>query len=189
MKRLLAILAAALLLVNTSVLAAPAKQTTKPEQNAGWQSLFPPQAEDFYQLTNKLGGYSLQLPQDFGPNPLAGLPHADGPMQLRAQSEMLLCAINVQYPQDKHYFNAAAPLPELNNKELLVSWQHGSKLVWNCSLSRQQDYNGDKLILEATAPTNGKTYELLYILPTKDYAKLLSQALWSLNSFEVLEEK
>lgn len=188
MRHLLAVLTAALLIFGSSALAAPTKQSAASD-SASWQSLLPPQAGDFYQLTNKLGGYSLQLPKAFGPDPLTGMPHADGPMQLRAQNEALLCAINVQAPQDKHYFDSAAPLPELNNKELLVSWQHGSKLVWNCSLSRQQDYNGDKLVLDATAPTNGKTYELLYVMPTKNYARLLSQAIWSLNSFEILKEK
>lgn len=186
MKHLLTFLAAVLLLINASALAAPSKQPVKSDTTASWQTLQQPQAEDFYLITNKAGGYEMQLPKAFGADPLAGLPHADGPMQLRTQSESLLCAINVQIPHDKHYYNGAAALPELNNKELLVRWQHGHKLVWNCSLSRQQDYNGDKLILEATAPTNGKTYELLYILPTKDYATLLAQALWSLNSFEII---
>lgn len=189
MKYLLVVLAVVLLLFSSSALAAPPKQSVATNATADWQSLLPPQTGDFYQLANKAGGYSLQVPKAFGENPLAGLPHADGPMQLRAQSEALLCAVNVQAPQDKHYYNPALALPELNNKELLVSWQHGNTLVWNCSLSRQQDYYGDKLVLEATAPTNGKTYELLYVLPTKDYARLLSQALWSLNSFEILNEK
>lgn len=189
MKNLLIIVAACLMLLHSStIMAAPAKQAAAPDATASWQSLLPPQAGDFYLLTNKAGGYSLQLPKAFGTDPLAGLPHADGPMQLRAKSETLLCAVNVQAPHDSHYFKAAAPLPELPHKEPLVQWQHGSKLVWNCSLSRQQDYNGDKLVLEATAPTNGKTFELIYVLPTKDYARLLSQALWSLNSFEILKE-
>lgn len=190
MKNLLIILAACLMLLHSStIMAAPAKQAAKPDLTPSWQELLPPQQADFYLLTNKEGGYSLQLPKAFGTDPLAGLPHADGPMQLRAKSETLLCAVNVQAPQDKHYYNPASALPELNNKELLVSWQHGNTLVWNCSLSRQQDYSGDKLVLEATAPTNGKTYELIYVFPTKDYARLLPQALWSLNSFEILKEK
>lgn len=190
MKNLLIILAACLMMLSHSstIMAAPAKQTATPDLTPAWQELRPPQQTDFYLLTNNLGGYSLQLPTAFGINPLEGLPHEEGPMQLRAKNETLLCAVNVQVASDNHYYNASSPLPDLGSKQHLVSWQRGNKLVWNCSLSRQQDYNGDKLILEAKAPSNGKTYELLYVLPTKYYASLLAQALWSMNSFEILSD-
>lgn len=190
MKHLLAILTTALLLFSSAAFAAPTKQSdTKSHPADSWQALKQPQQSDFYQTQNSNGGYKLFLPKAFGSNPLANLPHANGPMQLRATSEQLFCAINVQDKHDKLAFDASAPLPKLNNKQQLVQWKHGNSIVWNCTLSRQQDYIGDKLILEANAPANDKTYELLYVMPTKDYATLLSQAIWSLNSFELLEQK
>lgn len=189
MKYLLTFFITGLLLISTTTFAATAKQTANQDLTPSLQALRQPQTTDFYLLTNKLGGYALELPKAFGNNPLAGLPHSDGPMQLRVHSETLLCAVNVLNPHDHTAFNPTAPLPELKNKEQLVQWKHGNTLVWNCTLSRQQDYNGDKLILKAAADDNSKTYELLYILPTKDYAILLPKALWSLNSFQVLQEK
>lgn len=190
MKHILTVFAICLLMLSTSItMAAPAKQQSKAHSNDNWQVLRQPQQGDFYQIQNTAGGYKVLLPKSFGSNPLEGLPHTDGPMQVRATSEQQLCAINVQTTQDNQYFDAIAPLPELKNKQHLVQWKHGKSLIWDCILSRQQDYNGDKLVLEATAPANGKTYELLYVMPTKDYAILLSQAIWSLNSFELLEQR
>ena len=44
-------------------------------------------------------------------------------------------------------------------------WQHGHQLIWTCRLSAHNDYHGNKLLLTAEAQQNGKTYQLLYVMP------------------------
>ena len=149
------------------------------------QFLRTPQANDFVTANSAAGSYSLLLPQAFGSDPLAQLPAAQGAMLVRAASDTLLCAATVLDPTDTASYDARQPLPAYANKKLYCHWQHGTALVWDCTLSRHEDFYGDKLLLEASAKQNGKTYQLLYVMPTAQMRIYLPQALYSLNSFAV----
>lgn len=153
------------------------------------QFLRTPQAGDFISDESQTGGYSLLLPKVFGDDPLAQLPAAQGPMLVRTAGNTLMCAVTVLDPTDTASFNAQQPLPAYADKKLYCRWQHGTALVWDCTLSRHEDFYGDKLLLQASAQQNGKTYQLLYVMPAEQMRIYLPQALYSLDSFKVKEEK
>lgn len=149
------------------------------------QFLRTPQAGDFVTANSAAGSYSLLLPKAFGDDPLAQLPSAQGAMLVRAASNTLMCAATVLDPTDTVSYDAQQPLPAYADKKLYCRWQHGTALAWDCTLSRYEDFYGDKLLLEASAKQNGKTYQLLYVMPAKQTRIYLPQALYSLDSFTV----
>lgn len=144
-----------------------------------------PQATDFEQVTNVSGGYSLALPRIFGANPLSGLPQTEGAMLVRTAGNMLMCAVTMLDAGDTVSFNAQQPLPKYENTKVYLHWQHGTALLWSCTLSRQNDYHGDKMLLEAEATQNGRTYQILFVMPAKRYTDLLPQAVYALDSFKL----
>lgn len=144
-----------------------------------------PQATDFEQVTSVSGGYSLALPRIFGTNPLSGLPQTEGAMLVRTAGNMLMCAVTMLDAGDTVSFNAQQPLPKYENTKVYLHWQHGAALLWSCTLSRQNDYHGDKMLLEAEATQNGKTYQILFVMPAKRYTDLLPQAVYALDSFKL----
>lgn len=144
-----------------------------------------PQATDFEQVTSVSGGYSLALPRIFGANPLSGLPQTEGAMLVRTAGNMLMCAVTMLDAGDTVSFNAQQPLPKYENTKVYLHWQHGTALLWSCTLSRQNDYHGDKMLLEAEATQNGRTYQLLFVMPAKRYTDLLPQAVYALDSFKL----
>ena len=144
-----------------------------------------PQATDFEQVTSVSGGYSLALPRIFGANPLSGLPQTEGAMLVRTAGNMLMCAVTMLDAGDTVSFNAQQPLPKYENTKVYLHWQHGAALLWSCTLSRQNDYHGDKMLLEAEATQNGKTYQMLFVMPAQRYTDLLPQAVYALDSFKL----
>ena len=62
---------------------------------------------------------------------------------------------------------------------------HGNQLIWTCRLSAHNDYHGNKLLLTAEAQQNGKTYQLLYVMPSLQADNYLPQAIYSLDSFKL----
>lgn len=144
-----------------------------------------PQATDFEQVTSVSGGYSLALPRIFGANPLSGLPQTEGAMLVRTAGNMLMCAVTMLDAGDTVSFDAQQPLPKYENTKVYLHWQHGTALLWSCTLSRQNDYHGDKMLLEAEATQNGRTYQLLFVMPAKRYTDLLPQAVYALDSFKL----
>ena len=144
-----------------------------------------PQAPDFEQVTSVSGGYSLALPRIFGANPLSGLPQTEGAMLVRTAGNMLMCAVTMLDAGDTVSFNAQQPLPKYENAKVYLHWQHGTALLWSCTLSRQNDYHGDKMLLEAEATQNGRTYQMLFVMPAKRYTDLLPQAVYALDSFKL----
>lgn len=144
-----------------------------------------PQATDFEQLTSVSGGYSLALPRIFGANPLSGLPQTEGAMLVRTAGNMLMCAVTMLDAGDTVSFNAQQPLPKYENTKVYLHWQHGAALLWSCTLSRQNDYHGDKMLLEAEATQNGRTYQMLFVMPAQRYTDLLPQAVYALDSFKL----
>lgn len=144
-----------------------------------------PQATDFEQLTSVSGGYSLALPRIFGANPLSGLPQTEGAMLVRTAGNMLMCAVTMLDAGDTVSFDAQQPLPKYENTKVYLHWQHGAALLWSCTLSRQNDYHGDKMLLEAEATQNGKTYQMLFVMPAQRYTNLLPQAVYALDSFKL----
>lgn len=144
-----------------------------------------PQATDFEQVTSVSGGYSLALPRIFGANPLSGLPQTEGAMLVRTAGNMLMCAVTMLDAGDTVSFNAQQPLPKYENTKVYLHWQHGTALLWSCTLSRQNDYHGDKMLLEAEATQNGRTYQMLFVMPAKRYTYLLPQAVYALDSFKL----
>lgn len=144
-----------------------------------------PQATDFEQVTSVSGGYSLALPRIFGANPLSGLPQTEGAMLVRTAGNMLMCAVTMLDAGDTVSFNAQQPLPKYENTKVYLHWQHGAAILWSCTLSRQNDYHGDKMLLEAEATQNGRTYQILFVMPAKRYTDLLPQAVYALDSFKL----
>lgn len=144
-----------------------------------------PQATDFEQVTSVSGGYSLALPRIFGANPLSGLPQTEGAMLVRTAGNMLMCAVTMLDAGDTVSFNAQQPLPKYENTKVYLHWQHGAALLWSCTLSRQNDYHGDKMLLEAEATQGAKTYQMLFVMPAQRYTDLLPQAVYALDSFKL----
>ena len=144
-----------------------------------------PQATDFEQVTSVSGGYSLALPRIFGANPLSGLPQTEGAMLVRTAGNMLMCAVTMLDAGNTVSFNAQQPLPKYENTKVYLHWQHGAALLWSCTLSRQNDYHGDKMLLEAEATQNGRTYQMLFVMPAQRYTDLLPQAVYALDSFKL----
>ena len=144
-----------------------------------------PQGSDFANVTSVAGGYSISLPLAFGTDPLAGLPQTDGAMLVRTKDDTLMCAVTVIDKTDTESFNAVQPLPTYENAKVHWSWQQEAALLWNVKLSSHNDFHGEKMLLEAAAEQNGKTYQMLFVLPAKRYTELLPQAVYALNSFKL----
>ncbi len=142
-----------------------------------------PQPADFYLLHNPYGPYSIALPRAFGADPLAEMKNLRGPMLLRQASENLLLAVNIADPADTRHYRPAQRLPDFPDKQVLLAWEQGERLHWQCVLSTCSDFYGSKAILQAEAAENGKTCELLYVFPSDNMEHYLAQALYSLNSF------
>lgn len=144
-----------------------------------------PQGSDFTTVTSTSGGYSLALPSAFGADPLASLPQAEGAMLVRTASDTLMCAITVLDAADSTSYSSTQTLPEYENKKLYWHWQQDAALTWDCSLSAHNDYQGDKILLEAQARQAEKTYQMFFVMPKARYLDLLPQAVYALNSFKL----
>ena len=143
-----------------------------------------PQVNDFTIVSSEAGGYSMAVPKAFGKNPLADLPHTEGAMLVRTASNILMLAATVLDAADTASFKATEALPVYENTKVYWQWQHGSQFIWNCRLSAHNDYHGNKLLLTAEAQQNGKTYQLLYVMPAAQADNYLPQAFYSLDSFK-----
>lgn len=144
-----------------------------------------PQASDFISISSEAGGYSMSVPKAFGNNPLADLPQTEGAMLVRTAGNNLMLAATVLDPADTASFKATEALPVYENAKVYWQWQHGSQFIWTCRLSAHNDYHGDKLLLTAEAQQNGKTYQLLYVMPAMQTDNYLPQAIYSLDSFKL----
>lgn len=144
-----------------------------------------PQASDFTNVSSESGGYSMAVPKAFGKNPLADLPQTEGAMLVRTAGNNLMLAATVLDPADTASFKATEALPVYENAKVYWQWQHGNQLIWTCRLSAHNDYHGDKLLLTAEAQQNGKTYQLLYVMPALQADNYLPQAIYSLDSFKL----
>lgn len=144
-----------------------------------------PQASDFISVSSEAGGYSMAVPKAFGKNPLADLPQAEGAMLVRTAGNTLMLAATVLDPADTASFKATEALPVYENTKVYWQWQHGNQLIWTCRLSAHNDYHGNKLLLTAEAQQNGKTYQLLYVIPAMQADNYLPQAIYSLDSFKL----
>ena len=146
-----------------------------------------PQASDFTSVSSEAGGYIMSVPKAFGENPLAGLPQAEGAMLVRTAGNTLMLAATVLDHADTASFKATEALPVYENAKVYWQWQHGNQLIWTCRLSAHNDYHGDKLLLTAEAQQNGKTYQLLYVMPALQADNYLPQAIYSLDSFKLTQ--
>lgn len=144
-----------------------------------------PQASDFTSDSSEAGGYSMAVPKAFGKNPLADLPQTEGAMLVRTAGNTLMLAATVLDPADTASFKATEALPVYENAKVYWQWQHGNQLIWTCRLSAHNDYHGNKLLLTAEAQQNGKTYQLLYVMPALQADNYLPQAIYSLDSFKL----
>ena len=144
-----------------------------------------PQASDFTSISSEAGGYTLAVPKAFGKNPLADLPQTEGAMLVRTAGNTLMLAATVLDPADTASFKATEALPVYENAKVYWQWQHGNQLIWTCRLSAHNDYHGNKLLLTAEAQQNGKTYQLLYVMPALQADNYLPQAIYSLDSFKL----
>lgn len=144
-----------------------------------------PQVNDFKVVSSEAGGYSMAVPKAFGKNPLADLPQAEGAMLVRTASNILMLAATMLDAADTASFKATEALPVYENAKVYWQWQHGNQLIWTCRLSAHNDYHGNKLLLTAEAQQNGKTYQLLYVMPAAQADTYLPQVIYSLDSFKL----
>lgn len=144
-----------------------------------------PQVNDFTVVSSEAGGYSMAVPKAFGKNPLADLPQAEGAMLVRTASNILMLAATMLDAADTASFKATEALPVYENAKVYWQWQHGNQFIWTCRLSAHNDYHGNKLLLTAEAQQNGKTYQLLYVMPAAQADTYLPQAIYSLDSFKL----
>lgn len=144
-----------------------------------------PQASDFTIISSEASGYSMAVPKAFGKNPLADLPQTEGAMLVRTAGNTLMLAATVLDPADTASFKATEALPVYENAKVYWQWQHGNQLILTCRLSAHNDYHGNKLLLTAEAQLNGKTYQLLYVMPALQADNYLPQAIYSLDSFKL----
>lgn len=144
-----------------------------------------PQASDFISVSSEAGGYTLAVPKAFGKNPLADLPQTEGAMLVRTAGNNLMLAATVLDPADTASFKATEALPVYENAKVYWQWQHGNQLIWTCRLIAHNDYHGNKLLLTAEAQQNGKTYQLLYVMPALQADNYLPQAIYSIDSFKL----
>ena len=184
--------AAATPLVISNEPVAPAdKPKPKPKLNLVGKPPLPkqfmrtPQASDFTSVSSEAGGYSMAVPKAFGKNPLADLPQTEGAMLVRTAGNTLMLAATVLDPADTASFKATEALPVYENAKVYWQWQHGNQLIWTCRLSAHNDYHGNKLLLTAEAQQNGKTYQLLYVMPALQADNYLPQAIYSIDSFKL----
>lgn len=167
--------------------AVPVHTNAIKQQPASVQIMYPPQAAQFIPVTNTSGSYTLLVPRIFGSNPLADFTQVTGPMLVyAADQDTTMMAVNIVDPMDFTHYKPLQSLPEASNRQVLAKWLHPSALNWHCTLSRQTDFNGDKLLLQASTSVQNKNYELLYIFPFTKYNIFVPQALYSLNSFKII---
>lgn len=167
--------------------ALPAHTNAVKQQPSSVKIMYPPQAAQFITVTNTSGGYTMLVPKIFGSNPLSDFTQITGPMLVYAADEnTTMIAVNIIDPMDFTHYKPLQNLPEPENRQVLEKWQHPSPLNWHCTLSRQNDFNGDKLLLQAKTTIQNKNYEILYIFPFEKYSLFAPQVLYSLNSFKIL---
>ena len=142
-----------------------------------------PVPTDFNVTASKDGGYTLAMPKYS--DPLAGLENLSDIMLVRTSGNNLAAAATVIDSSDALHYKATQSLPVFANKKVLWKWEHTSSLEWQCALSSVEDYYGDKMVLEASAPQDGKIYQLLYVFPANEAANYLPMALYSLHSFRI----
>ena len=152
---------------------------------ASQQFMQPPSPSNFTIVQSKTGKYSISLPKNWGSNPLADKTGLDDALLLRIHDNSLMLAVNYIDHTDTLHYKPKQALPGYPNKKVLWSWQQNStpKILWNCQLSRVNDYHGDRMLLQADTKVNGIAYEALYVMPMSAYALYLPSALYSLSSF------
>ena len=161
--------------------AAPKRSLKLPP--ASRQYMRSPAPADFNVTVSKDGGYTLAMPKYY--DPLAGLDNLSDIMLVRTLGNNLAAAATVIDSSDVLHYKATQSLPAFANKKVLWKWEHTSSLEWQCALSSVEDYYGDKMVLEASAPQGGKNYQLLYVFPANEAANYLPMALYSLHSFRI----
>lgn len=167
--------------------AVPAHTNAVKKLPASIKVMYPPQAAQFISVTNNSGSYALLIPRVFGSDPLAEFTNVEGPMLVYAADQnTTMMAVNIIDPMDFKHYKPIQPLPEPENKQILEKWLHPSPLNWHCTLSRQNDFNGDKLLLQAKTTVQNKNYEIIYIFPFEKYSVFVPQVLYSLNSFKII---
>lgn len=161
--------------------AAPKRSLKLPP--ASRQYMRSPVPADFNVTVSKDGGYTLAMHKYY--DPLAGLDNLSDIMLVRTSGNNLAAAATVIDSSDALHYKATQSLPVFANKKVLWKWEHTSSLEWQCALSSVEDYYGDKMVLEASAPQGGKIYQLLYVFPANEAANYLPMALYSLHSFRI----
>lgn len=144
-----------------------------------------PSPQSFQELYSRAGNYGLKLPKAFGSSPLAELTPLDDLAMVHAQGNKLF-AINLIDHSDTLHYRPTQPLPDFSEARVVLKWQQPttSGHSWDCRLLHQQDFNGSFKILKASAKVSGLTYEVMYLLPSKDFMKDLPELLYSLHSFK-----
>lgn len=170
--------------VETAIPTAPAFLFPTPPES---QNFFQPLTADrFNEVVSVSGRYSLQFPKSFGPNPFKHIEKLDDIALVRTNSK-LLAAINKLDLEDTLHYRPSQNFPSFPDTTAIMTWQQhaSSGELWTCKLSRQKNYQENRLILLATTSAEAKGYELLFLIPKANYQVHLLEALYTINSFAI----
>lgn len=146
-----------------------------------------PTAVDFLPATAPNKTYQFYVPKAFGKDPLDGMQLEHGTMLTRISSDTLYCAAQIMADEYTTGYKSGVPLPDFPAKTVLLTWKHDSRLHWQCIFSKHTDFFGNKYILQCRTMKDGKTCQLLYVFPKDKLNEYLPLALYSLNSFTLLQ--
>ena len=143
-----------------------------------------PNPSSFETVYSRAGKYQLQLPKSFGVSPLAAAEKLDDVALIRSH-EQLLVATNVLDHSDALHYKATESLPDFQQSVPVLAWDQPSsgRQLWHCQLSRLHNYQDNLTILRAVSKVSGLTYEIIFLMPSKNYANHLIEALYTINSF------
>lgn len=167
---------------DTKIPTAPAFLFPTPPES---QNFFQPlTADKFDEVVSVAGRYSLQFPKSFGTNPFKHIEKLDDIALVRTNSK-LLAAINKLDLADTFHYLPNQNFPSFPDTTAIMTWQQhaSSGELWNCKLSRQKNYQENRLVLLATTSAQAKEYELLFLIPKDNCQVHLLEALYTINSF------
>lgn len=129
-----------------------------------------PTADSFQRVYSRSGKYSLMLPKSFGTESSEALTVLDDVALLRSQGPRFLAVNKLDHSDGIHY-RPTQKLPDFPHTKTILTWQQNSlsKQLWTCRLAKLEDFQAKQMLVQATSKAAGITYELLFVMPRRDY--------------------
>lgn len=150
------------------------------------QFLNTPAIANFRKVSSQAGKYQLQVPISFGSNPFESLSGLDDIALFHTDGTKLF-ATNVLDHSDAVHYRPTQVLPTFPDSKLQLVWQFPSQggQLWTCKLLNVNDFQGNRCILQASTKISGLTYEMLFLVPKKEFYTAIPEILYSINSFSL----